>query len=130
MACLDIKWNSCACVITAMYKQDILCKFLNMFSKKTKQMHWHRIRLHNLYIWQSLKEHNYSCADFKSRKNKTKQEQKIPKQLHISVSFVVFTLGIMHSEDSVWLRHSSCFLRKNCNAESHWSLGKRFDNSQ
>lgn len=36
MACLDIKWNSCACVITAMYKQDILCKFLNMFSKKNK----------------------------------------------------------------------------------------------
>lgn len=25
--------------------------------------------------------------------------------------------------------HSSCFLRKNCSAESHWSLGKRLDNS-
>lgn len=32
----DIKWNSCALLFTAIYKQYILCKFL--ISKKSKQM--------------------------------------------------------------------------------------------
>lgn len=41
-ACLDIKWNNCARVLTAMYKQNVLCKFLtniNLISMKSKQMH-------------------------------------------------------------------------------------------
>lgn len=64
-----------------MYKQDILCKFLiniNLISKKSKRMHRNIIRLHNLYIWQSLQT--------LSRHKRTKR-RKIPKQVHIELCF-------------------------------------------
>lgn len=77
--------------------------------------------------------HLTKVADLRvSAKNKTKQGDPEWKEkiVHMELSFVVFRPRLIHSEDRVHRHQSSCFLRKNCSAEFHWSLGKRFDNSQ
>lgn len=61
-----------------------------------------------------FKEHMYLCADFLSGT----KGKKIQKELHISVSCCLYTV-LIDSEDNVQVHHSSCFLRKNCSAESH-----------
>lgn len=87
-----MKLNSCACVLTVMYKQDILCKFLlniNVISKKSKQMHQHRIRLHDPYV---CLKNIFTRVQTLSQEEKKKDKTKIQKQLHIPVSCVVFIL--------------------------------------
>lgn len=79
----NTKWNSCACVITVMYKRDILCKFLiniNLISKKTKQNAPTQDKASQSLHLTKSEEHVYLCADLKSGKKKHKNKRKKKKK--------------------------------------------------
>lgn len=91
MACLDIKWNSCACFLTTRNKQDILCKIPYKHRCDFQEIKTDALTQYKASKSEHLtefKEHVFVCR-FLVRNKKNKKSKKV---LHMSVSCVVFIL--------------------------------------
>ena len=91
-ACLHIKWNSCACVLATMYKQEIFVQIPHKYHPISSE-----IQTDEQTQYKALKnftkfEERFFFFFFKLVCSKVGGERTIRKQFHISVSFVVFIL--------------------------------------
>lgn len=110
------KWNNLSLISSHKHctSETILCKFLI-----PSQSHLHEIKA------RCCTNSTFDKPTSESVQNKTKQNKNSHNLPLLCLYWVLSTQG-----ERVHRHQSSCFLRKNCSAEFHWSLGKRFDNSQ
>lgn len=123
--CRDIRRNNCAFSSCNIQTKQFCAKSSWSLFWFLRNLNNFRIRLHHLHIFFDHIWRQYLLMCWLTVTNR----KKTPKQLLVSVFCSVYAV-LIQCENSVQLDHSSCFLRKNCSAESHWSLGKRFDSSQ